>query len=241
MDTSTLAEDTYTTFLTQLNGRRVVFEPAAVVLAEEPDTVTALWKQRVRWARGNVQITRTFQHVWFRPSRRHHLGRVDFGIIWFAIYLLPVAMTLAAVGLVGLYFVAEVTATQVFQGFWWVAVSAYVFITVSTLLLDRETARRSWFQGIVFPGLGAIVVMIAAWFPNLWEVRLPHLLGLEMTETGPHGLDPHAVLLVGARDGPGVGGQDPRAGRVRCGGSRCRCSTWWASVRCSARSRWTPT
>ena len=58
VDTSTLAEDTYTTFLTQLGGRRVVFEPAAVVLAEEPDTVTALWKQRVRWARGNVQITR---------------------------------------------------------------------------------------------------------------------------------------------------------------------------------------
>ncbi|KQY47065.1 glycosyltransferase family 2 protein [Cellulomonas sp. Root137] len=184
VDTSTLAEDTYTTFLTQLNGRRVVFEPAAVVLAEEPDTVTALWKQRVRWARGNVQITRTFARVWFRPSRVHNLGNLDFGIIWFAIYLLPVAMTLAAVGLVGLYFVASVTATAVFQGFWWVAVSAYVFITVTTLLLDRETARRSWFQGIVFPGLGALVVMTAAWFPNLWEERIPALLGLEMTETG---------------------------------------------------------
>ena len=107
VDTTTLAEDTYTTFLTQLNGRRVVFEPAAVVLAEEPDTVTALWKQRVRWARGNVQITRDFRRVWFRPSRTHHLGNLDFGIIWFAIYLLPVAMAFAAVGLVGLYFVAE--------------------------------------------------------------------------------------------------------------------------------------
>jgi cellulose synthase/poly-beta-1,6-N-acetylglucosamine synthase-like glycosyltransferase len=184
VDTSTLAEDTYTTFLTQLNGRRVVFEPAAVVLAEEPDTVTALWKQRVRWARGNVQITRTFARVWFRPSRSHHLGRPDFGIIWFAIYLLPVAMTLAAVGLVGLYFVDSVTATAMFEGFWWVAVAAYVFITVTTLLLDRETARRSWFQGIAFPGLGALVVMTAAWFPNLWEERLPQLLGLEMTEVG---------------------------------------------------------
>jgi cellulose synthase/poly-beta-1,6-N-acetylglucosamine synthase-like glycosyltransferase len=184
VDTSTLAEDTYTTLLTQLNGRRVVFEPAAVVLAEEPDTITALWKQRVRWARGNVQITRTFARVWFRPSRTHNLGNPDFGIIWFAIYLLPVAMTLAAVGLVGLYFVASVTATAVFQGFWWVAVTAYVFITVSTLLLDRESARRSWFEGIAFPGLGALVVMTAAWFPNLWEERLPQLLGLEMTEVG---------------------------------------------------------
>jgi cellulose synthase/poly-beta-1,6-N-acetylglucosamine synthase-like glycosyltransferase len=184
VDTTTLAEDTYTTFLTQLEGRRVVFEPAAVVLAEEPDTVTALWKQRVRWARGNVQITRNFRRVWFRPSRRHNLGNLDFGLIWFATYLLPVAMTAAAVGLVGLYLVADVTAAQVFQGFWWVALTAYVFITASTLLLDRETARRSWFQGIAFPGLGAIVVMTAAWFPALWEVHIPALLGIQLGETG---------------------------------------------------------
>ncbi|WP_315094632.1 glycosyltransferase [uncultured Cellulomonas sp.] len=184
VDTSTLAEDTYTTFLTQLAGRRVVFEPAAVVLAEEPDTITALWKQRVRWARGNVQITHEFRRVWFRPSRTHHLGRPDFGIIWFAIYLLPVAMTLAAVGLVGLHFVDDVTAAQVFERFWWVAVTAYVLITVMTLLLDRDTARRSWFQGIAFPGLGALVVMTAAWFPGLWEERVPELLGQRMTEGG---------------------------------------------------------
>jgi len=184
VDTSTLAEDTYTTFLTQLDGRRVVFEPAAVVLAEEPDSITALWKQRVRWARGNVQITRTFRRVWFRPRRAHGLGRLDFGIIWFSIYLLPVAMILAAVGLVGLYFVAEVTATDAFQALWWVAVCAYVFITAATLMLDRDTARRSWFQGLAFPGLGSLVVMVAAWFPDLLEVRLPGLFGWEMTPAG---------------------------------------------------------
>ncbi len=183
VDTTTLAEDTYTTFLTQLGGRRVVFEPAAVVLAEEPDSITALWKQRVRWARGNVQITRTFRRVWFRPSV-HRLGRFDFGLIWFAIYLLPVAMILAAVGLVGLYFTAEVTATSVFQALWWLAVVAYIFITVTTMLLDRETARRSWFEGLVFPGIGALVVMVAAWFPDLLEVRLPALFGREMTPLG---------------------------------------------------------
>ena len=58
IDTSTLAEDTITTFETQLSGRRVVFEPHATVWAEEPGTLTGLWKQRLRWARGNVQVTR---------------------------------------------------------------------------------------------------------------------------------------------------------------------------------------
>ena len=57
IDTSTLAEDTYTTIKTQLAGRRALFDANAVVWAEEPDSVTALWKQRLRWGRGNLQIT----------------------------------------------------------------------------------------------------------------------------------------------------------------------------------------
>ena len=46
IDTATLAEDTVTTIETQLRGRRAVFEPHAVVLAEEPQAIAALWKQR---------------------------------------------------------------------------------------------------------------------------------------------------------------------------------------------------
>lgn len=181
IDTSTLAEDTYTTFLTQLGGRRVVFDGEAVVLAEEPDSVVALWKQRVRWARGNVQITRAFRHVWFRRGR---LGRVDFGIVWFSVYLLPLAMTAATVGLLGLWAMDAVAAATAFRTLWWVAVSAYVFVTATTLLLDPATARRSWFEGLTFPGLGAIVVMLAAWFPQLFDETIPAAFGLEVTPTG---------------------------------------------------------
>ena len=93
----------YTTFLTQLAGRRVVFEPAAVVLAEEPDSVAALWKQRLRWERGNVHITRRFRALWFRTARaRSRRVRLRDRVV--RLSLLPVAMVLAAVGLVGLYF-----------------------------------------------------------------------------------------------------------------------------------------
>ena len=52
IDTTSLAEDTFTTFATQLNGKRVVFDGNAVVWAEEPSTIDGLWKQRLRWARG---------------------------------------------------------------------------------------------------------------------------------------------------------------------------------------------
>lgn len=188
IDTSTLAEDTVTTFLTQLDGRQVVFDGSAVVLAEEPDSVRALWKQRTRWARGNVQITRRFRHLWFRPSRTHRLGSFGFGLIWFSTYALPFTLVLSSVGLVGLHLVSPQTATQLFGNLWWVGVAAYVYLTVTALLVDLDTARRSWFEGLTFPGLGALVLLVAAGFPDFWPVVVPGWFGLQVTDAGREAL-----------------------------------------------------
>ncbi|WP_418277112.1 glycosyltransferase [Isoptericola jiangsuensis] len=185
IDTTTLAEDTYTTFLTQLGGKRVVFDPTAHVLAEEPASVQALWKQRLRWARGNIQITSRFRKVWFRPSREHRLGSVSFGVIWFSVLGLPVAAVLASLGLVTLHLLDDVAALELFTILWWVAVLAYVYVTMLTLLIDPRTARRAWFEGLTFPGLGAIVVMVAAWRPDTWL----GFVGIEVTGTT------HVVIL----------------------------------------------
>lgn len=192
IDTSTLAEDTYTTFLTQLDGRTVVFDGQAVVLAEEPDSVRALWKQRVRWARGNVQITHVFRRVWFRPARGHRLGAVDFGLVWFSVFALPFTLIAASVGLVGLYFVAPGTAASVFGELWWFGIATYLFITVTTLLVDLDTARRSWFEGLMFPGVGALVLVAASASPAFWTDTVPDALGIRTT---PAGVEAWTLLL----------------------------------------------
>src|SRR6185369_6189918 len=100
IDTSTLAEDTYTTFKTQLAGRRVVIDANAIVWAEEPDSIAALWKQRLRWGRGNLQITAAFRSIWFRPDRNRLMGNIAFGILWFSVALMPLFAILGSVGLV---------------------------------------------------------------------------------------------------------------------------------------------
>ena len=74
IDTSSLAEDTFTTFRTQLSGKRVVFEGNAVVWAEEPGDLDGLWKQRLRWARGNVQISLHFSNMWLRGRPLRQAG-----------------------------------------------------------------------------------------------------------------------------------------------------------------------
>lgn len=184
IDTGSLAEDTVTTFETQLQGRRVVFEPRAVVLAEEPHRVGALWKQRLRWARGNVQLTKRYSRLWFRPARGHRLGSISFGLTWFGVFLLPVFMMLASVGLIGLYLLDSSLSSFIFRSMWIVIGCAYIYTIVLAVQLDAPMARVAWREVLLFPGAISIVVMISAFFPGLFTERMPAMLGLRMTEAG---------------------------------------------------------
>ena len=164
IDTSTLAEDTFTTFRTQLTGRKVVFEGNAVVWAEEPGDLVGLWKQRLRWARGNVQISLRFSHMWFRGGQYGALGRGLFALIWFAVLLMPLFMIAASCGLIGIVLLDAGAARDVFRVFWRFHAVLYVFVTAMSFAVDPATARRSWGQGLLFPGvvsLGIIVYSIA--------------------------------------------------------------------------------
>ncbi|SDF35603.1 Glycosyltransferase, catalytic subunit of cellulose synthase and poly-beta-1,6-N-acetylglucosamine synthase [Blastococcus fimeti] len=167
IDTSSLAEDTVTTFRTQLAGRRVVFEPHARVLAEEPAGIDALWKQRLRWARGNVQITSMYRHLWFRKSVHPGLGGFFFGVFWFAILLLPVAMLLTSIGLVGLYLLDSDLAATVFGAAVFVPVATFVFMITMTISVDPRVGLKVWKEALLFPGVVSFAVLTGATFPML--------------------------------------------------------------------------
>jgi cellulose synthase/poly-beta-1,6-N-acetylglucosamine synthase-like glycosyltransferase len=165
IDTTTLAEDTVTTFNTQRAGRTVIFEPHATVWAEEPGTIVGLWKQRLRWARGNVQVTRMFRHVWFRHQQGNRLGSISFGLLWFCLLLLPVFMVCASASLVALYFINYQLAWNAFHVLWFTNVITYVFITSFALLIDPVIGRRTWRQALVFPGAVNVTILLAAVVP----------------------------------------------------------------------------
>ena len=182
IDTGSLAEDTVMTFETQLSGRKVVFEPHAVVLAEEPGAIGALWKQRLRWARGNLQVTARYKGIWFHPRRGHDLGTLAFGLSWFSIIGLPIVMIASSIGLLGLWAIGSNLAVIAFQGLWGLATVTYFFSIVLALQLDPTIARQSWLEALLFPGILSMLVMVTAFFPGLFEVLMPQLLGFEATQ-----------------------------------------------------------
>jgi glycosyltransferase involved in cell wall biosynthesis len=169
IDTSSLAEDTFTTFQTQLNGRRVVFEPHAIVWAEEPGSIIGLWKQRLRWARGNVQVTKRYRKLWFRPHRGHRLGSVTFGVFWFCLFLQPIFMILSSFSLVTLYFANNAGAWHAFHVLWITNAVTYFFITGFSLLIDPPIARHTWRQGLMFPGVVNLGIVLYTCVPPLFR------------------------------------------------------------------------
>lgn len=175
--TGTLAEDTMTTFEGQLHGRRMVFEPHALVLAEEPQRVDALWRQRLRWARGNVQLTSIYKHLWFRPSKEHRLGSLSFGITWFSILLLPAFMIMASVSLLLILIFSSGLADTVFRVMWIFAACTYLYSILLAVQLDPRTGLRSWREALLFPGIGSMTMMVFALFPAVSESALQLVAG----------------------------------------------------------------
>jgi len=201
VDTSTLAEDTVTTFQTQLSGRRAIFEPHAVVWSEEPAAIGALWRQRMRWARGNLQVTRKFSGVWFRPRAGTRLGSISFGLMWFCLLLLPAFMICASASLITLFFIDSPLAWTAFHVLWLVNVITYVFITSFALLIDPQSARRTWKEALLFPGVVNVVILLAAILPgplSLLARALLSAVGVPVSTSLIHGVELFTYIWLAA-------------------------------------------
>ncbi|MCH2110479.1 MAG: glycosyltransferase family 2 protein, partial [Polyangiaceae bacterium] len=181
---NTLAEDTFTTFYTQMKGRRAIFEPNALVYAEEPNSLDGLWKQRVRWARGNVQITKTFRNTWFKKSENRAIGSLPMGLIWFSIFLMPIFQISASLSLIMLYFVNEDLAWMVFRALWIIAGIVYLVVTFGSFIVDHESIEKSWGQGILFPGIVSLGLITHSLAPGLFPY-IVEVLGFHWPQDPP--------------------------------------------------------
>ena len=175
IDTSSLAEDTFTTFNVQLAGKRVVFEPHAIVWAEEPKDIAGLWKQRLRWGRGNVQVTLRYRNTWFHRGKGK-LGGISFALIWFSVFLMPALMVLSSASLVTLFLLDRDLSIDAFRSLWALNLVTYAFVTLSAFAQDGETARRSWREAVAFPGLISLAIIVVTTADSLLDALPDWLL-----------------------------------------------------------------
>jgi poly-beta-1,6-N-acetyl-D-glucosamine synthase len=99
-----LTEDIDVTWKLQSNGWDVRFEPRALVWILMPETLSGLWKQRLRWAMGGAQVMLKNFKVLFSHKQTHlwalmtelmlstlwAYSMVLVFLVWFASLLLPI-------------------------------------------------------------------------------------------------------------------------------------------------------
>lgn len=137
----TIGEDLELTWRIHRSSWRVVFAPRALVYAESPSTLTALWKQRVRWARGLLQGVRYHIDAGFRPS----LGTFAL-FMWFTVLtmiLVPVIQVIIILGLMvrALITISQDTFAPVFPGIWTILVALSLVLSFILLIIAMAMSR----------------------------------------------------------------------------------------------------
>jgi len=146
VDTSTLGEDLELTWRVHRSGYQVAFAPDAVVYAESPSTLRGLWRQRVRWARGLLQVT---------ALHRRMVGNPRYGA--FGIYLLfntvsqVIAPFLQVLGAIALVVLVAVQGTRwlpesLIAWILFVGLGMSVVLLLAAVLVDRapRDLRHAW-------------------------------------------------------------------------------------------------
>jgi len=107
------------------------------------------------------------------------------GLIWFSLFLMPVFQILASLSLMGLYFLNADLAWTIFRTLWILAGIVYLTVTFCSYVVDDESTAKSWLQGILFPGVVSLLLilhslvpplfpLLASWFSIPWPEKAPH-------------------------------------------------------------------
>ena len=87
-DTNTLAEDFDTTIKALKTGRAVQASSHAMSFTDAPETVNALYKQRIRWNRGNLQTLIKHKDI-LTNSRFGMLQKYGYPLVFLTMIMLP--------------------------------------------------------------------------------------------------------------------------------------------------------
>jgi cellulose synthase/poly-beta-1,6-N-acetylglucosamine synthase-like glycosyltransferase len=167
----TLAEDTDITWriATETNSE-IHFDPSIVVVADEPTTLMGLWNQRVRWARGNLGVT--LKHKYKIGRAKYHKAATIGYPFWASNVVAPVTFLFVSVALilgsllnVNTVFVASLGRILSFSFFVILAGGIYV------------NKGRSWFGGLMAPGVPLLAVLFANIFAEEGIVGIVESLG----------------------------------------------------------------
>jgi hypothetical protein len=106
------------------------------------------------------------------------------GMVWFSIFLMPIFQIGASLSLISLYFLDPPLAWFLFRCLWILAGVVYLIVTFGSFVVDFESVAKSWLQGIAFPGVISLALIVHSLAPGLWPLFLS-VFDLALPENPP--------------------------------------------------------
>ena len=152
----TLAEDTDMSFkLLTKTKKKVHFDPSIQVVADEPVQLKSLWNQRVRWARGNIEVTK--KNIGLFGNIKYGKGVTIGYPFWLASVIMPLGFVLTASGFLAMNLLD--ISMEPFLFFSRVIAVMFIGAIAYTIISNKG---KYWLQGIVSPGFPILITMLSA-------------------------------------------------------------------------------
>ncbi|MBC1442930.1 glycosyltransferase family 2 protein [Listeria seeligeri] len=172
-DVKAVAEDTEISFRIYMMGYRIKFQSKAVTWEQEPQTLPVWFKQRSRWAKGNIYVILKNVPLLFKREGR----RVRFDILYFlSIYFLLLTSLIVSDILLVLYALGFVhtTLAGLSGALWLLAILLFVAGTFITLTTEKGEIS---FSNLIF------IMLMYVTYCQLWMVVAAYGLFIFLKDT----------------------------------------------------------
>lgn len=163
-DVKAIAEDTEISFRIYMMGYRIKFQPKSVTWEQEPQTLKVWFKQRTRWAKGNIYVIVKNIPLLFNKSA----SRIRFDILYYlSIYFLLLLSLITSDTLLILHALGYVHTTIAgLSGFLWLlAIILFVVGTFITLTTEKGEMSLSnlWIILLMYVSYCQLWMLVAAY------------------------------------------------------------------------------
>ncbi|CAN7578680.1 glycosyltransferase [Paenibacillus sp. LjRoot153] len=163
-DVKAIAEDTEISFRIYLMGYKIKFQPKSVTWEQEPQTVKVWFKQRTRWAKGNIYVIVKNIPLLFKRSARN----IHFDILYYlSIYVLLLTSLVMSDLLLILHALGYVRTTIAsFSSFLWgLAIILFIVGTFITLVTEKGEMKLSnvWIIMLMYVSYCQMWMVVAAY------------------------------------------------------------------------------
>ncbi|APQ78487.1 glycosyl transferase family 2 [Clostridium botulinum] len=140
-DPKAIAEDTEISFRIYELGYKIKFVPYSVTWEQEPENLKVWFKQRTRWAKGNIYVLLKYFKNIFKGTSKDIIFDIFY---FFSVYFLFLSSVIISdiLFIVGIFFNINLHVTGIFNVLWILAYVLFVLEVSLTLTLEKGESNK---------------------------------------------------------------------------------------------------